>query len=74
MITKITDSLPIAGGAGGAICKISSVWTLFPTWETIVSMLLYVTFGAVIGYLVKLFFDWIINSLKRGNIRKKKQE
>ena len=74
MITKITDSLPIAGGAGGAICRITTLLDYFPTWETIISMLLYVTFGAVIGYLVKLFFDWIINSIKRGNLRKKKPD
>jgi NhaP-type Na+/H+ or K+/H+ antiporter len=72
MISKITDAFPVAGGAGGAIYKSASIMNIFPTMETIVSIILTVTFGAIMGYLVKLLFDWLIKKCQRGNIRKKK--
>jgi len=57
-----TDSLPIAGGAAGAV--LSPVTAMFPTWEMIVYTILIASVGAITGYVIKLFLDWVIKLCK----------
>ena len=70
MITKIcnsllrTDSLPVVGGATGALSSKGLVGTMLPEWEVIVYTIILAAVGAVVGYLVKLFLDWFIKKCK----------
>lgn len=65
MITKLynsvcsTDSLPIIGGASGAVIQAHNI---FPTWETIIYTIVVAAVGAAVGYVVKLFLDYIVRS------------
>jgi len=54
---KITDLLPVIGGAGGAATQANKLNTLFPTAEAIVNTVIVSAIGATIGYIVKLLLD-----------------
>lgn len=67
MLTKVfnyfcsTDSLPIIGGASGAIIQTNNV---LPTWETILYTIVIAAVGAIVGYIVKLILDCVFREIK----------
>jgi len=69
MITKVihaiinTDNLPMAGGAAGALTQIKNV--MFPSIDTIIYTICIMAIGATVGYLIKLFLDWLILKVKK---------
>ena len=65
-----TDSLPIFGGAAGAVGG-NELLSPLPQFEVIVSTVILAAIGAVVGYLVKLLLDWAI---KRNKDNKDKIE
>lgn len=62
-----TDSLPIIGGASGAVIA-NEIISPIPPLYTIFSTIILAAIGSVVGYLVKLFLDYIINKRKRNKI------
>jgi len=54
---KITDLLPVIGGAGGAATQANKINEYFPTMEVIISTIIISALGAAIGYIVKLMLD-----------------
>lgn len=54
---KLTDTLPIIGGASGAASQIDKITPYLPTMEAVTSTIIITVVGAVIGYLVKLAMD-----------------
>lgn len=68
-----TDALPVMGGSSGTMCSmayLTPVLTVFPTWESIVLILVSVVImgvvGGVIGYMVKIILDrWFRKFNKR---------
>jgi hypothetical protein len=69
MIVKIvhsifsTDTLPIVGGATGALTQIKSI--ILPTFDIIIYTICIAAIGAIVGYLVKLFLDWLFLKIKK---------
>jgi len=57
MLTKLfsTDALPVVSGGGAGVFL-----SLLPTWEGIIATIVLATIGATMGYLVKMFFDWVL--------------
>jgi len=68
MIQKIlsnifnTDSLPIVGGAGGAITQAGII---LPTQDLVINTIILAGIGAMVGYMVKLFLDCIVDYYKK---------
>ena len=68
MITKIcndlfkTDSLPVIGGAGGALTQTHNL--MWPTFEQIIYTMVIAAIGATVGYLVKLLLDYLFKKCK----------
>ncbi|MCZ2339350.1 MAG: hypothetical protein LC127_14400 [Chitinophagales bacterium] len=56
-LNKLTDILPVLGGAGGAASQINNITPYLPTMEAVTSTIIITVVGAVIGYLVKLAMD-----------------
>lgn len=52
-----TDSLPAVGGVTGALTQMKKI--AFPTADAIIYTIIIAAVGAVVGYLVKLFLDWL---------------
>lgn len=71
MITKIfnsicsTDSLPVLGGAGGALSQTHKIIEFLPTWETYVSAMIITISGAILGYFIKILLDKVFNCKKK---------
>jgi len=71
MITKIcnavfkTDSLPLLGGASGALTQSQNL--LWPTWEQVVYTIVIASIGAIVGYIIKLLLDWLLEKCKKNN-------
>ena len=69
MITKVfhavvnTDSLPVIGGATGALTQVKNV--MFPSIDTIIYTICIMAIGATVGYLIKIFLDWLILKVKK---------
>jgi len=69
MITKVihavfnTDNLPVLGGATGALTQVKNV--MFPSIDTIIYTICIMAIGATVGYLIKMFLDWIISKAKK---------
>jgi len=59
-----TDSLPIVGGAGGALSQLGQT-SAIPSIEAFIYTLIIAAFGAMIGYGVKLVLDYIVSRYKR---------
>jgi len=68
MITKVfhavvnTDNLPVVGGATGALTQVKNV--MFPSLDTIIYTICIMAIGATVGYLIKIFLDWLILKIK----------
>ena len=68
MITKVfhavvnTDNLPVVGGATGALTQVKNV--MFPSLDTIIYTICIMAIGAIVGYLIKIFLDWLILKIK----------
>lgn len=64
MFYKITDLLPIAGGATGAATAAENL----PSVQSVIVFVIMTIAGAVIGYVVKLVLDCIFkhNNKKDG--------
>jgi hypothetical protein len=58
-MNRLTNCLPPAGGATGAL--IEGTLRITSVMETIVLAAI----GAIVGYMVKLFLDWIYLKLKK---------
>ena len=58
-----TDNLPIAGGAAGALTQVKNV--MFPSLDTIIYTICIMAIGATVGYLIKIFLDWLILKVKK---------
>jgi len=63
MLTKITNSFPVFGGGAGAV--ISETHSL-PNHDMILSTIILAVIGSVVGYLVKLLFDWVIKKVRKN--------
>jgi len=69
MINKIfhsifsTDSLPAVGGATGALTQVKNM--TFPTADAIIYTIIIASIGAIVGYMVKLFLDWLFKKCKK---------
>jgi len=68
MITKVfhavvnTDNLPVVGGATGALTQVKNI--MFPSLDTIIYTICIMAIGATVGYLIKIFLDWLILKIK----------
>jgi len=68
MITKVfhavvnTDNLPVVGGATGALTQVKNI--MFPSIDTIIYTICIMAIGATVGYLIKIFLDWLILKIK----------
>ena len=64
MILKIfnTDTIPVLGGAGGAIASDTFQW---PHVDTLVAVIIFAVVGGIVGYFVKLGLDWVIKKYKK---------
>jgi len=68
MITKVfhavvnTDNLPVVGGVTGALTQVKNV--MFPSLDTIIYTICIMAIGATVGYLIKIFLDWLILKIK----------
>jgi len=54
-----TNTLPVFGGATGAISGVGETARMFPTWEAVIYCMVISLIGALIGYGVKLALDCI---------------
>lgn len=63
---KLGDTLPVFGGAGGAISQAPEM-SYLPTAQAIVTTIIITILGAVIGYIVKLMLDITFKNYKRKN-------
>ena len=59
-----TDSLPVIGGAGGALSQISQT-NAIPSSDVFIYTFIIAAFGAIIGYGVKLILDFIVGLCKK---------
>lgn len=59
ILARISDTLPVIGGATGAVSQAPKFTSFLPTWETIIGTIILTIIGAVVGYLVKLYLDKI---------------
>jgi len=70
MINKVisiifnTDSLPIIGGATGAVTQVKKILAGIPSVETIISTIIIAAVGATVGYLIKIFLDMLFRKSK----------
>lgn len=62
-----TDSLPIVGGATGAVTG-GKLLSYLPALETVISTIVLAVLGSVVGYFIKLLLDRIINKRNTGKI------
>ena len=68
MITKVfhavvnTHNLPVVGGATGALTQVKNV--MLPSLDTIIYTICIMAIGATVGYLIKIFLDWLILKIK----------
>jgi len=71
MINKIisiifnTDSLPIIGGATGAVTQAKKLVSYMPSVDAIISTIVITIIGATVGYLVKIFLDMLFHKIKK---------
>jgi len=69
MITKVihavfnTDSLPVIGSTVAGLTQVKNV--MFPSIDTIIYTICIMAIGATVGYLIKLFLDWLILKVKK---------
>jgi len=59
-----TDSLPILGGATGAVTQVKKILAGIPSIETIISTMIIAAVGATVGYLIKIFLDMLFRKSK----------
>jgi len=68
IIEKISNSLPIVGGGVGAVSQAGEVVENayhLPSHEQIIPVVIVSIVGAICGYFVKLFLDWIVKKIKK---------
>lgn len=65
VIFKINDTLPIIGGASGAVSQVEKLIPYLPTWNAVISTLVLTIIGGAGGYLIKLVFDIIFRKIKK---------
>jgi hypothetical protein len=71
MITKIihavfnTDSLPVIGGAAGALTQTKEV-VYFPSPDAVIYTICIALIGATVGYLIKIFLDWLFAKINKN--------
>jgi H+/Cl- antiporter ClcA len=58
-MNRLTDTLPVLGGATGAV--LTPEPSIIPTWETFICTIILAAVGAAVGYLVKLLLDYLFN-------------
>ena len=63
-LSKITDTLPIGGGAIGAASQASHFINI-PSVGVLFTAFIFSLIGASGGYLAKLFFDVIFRKIKK---------
>jgi len=63
MFSKITDLLPIAGGATGAATAAESL----PSVQSVIVFVIMTIAGAVIGYVVKIGLDCIFKHKNKSD-------
>ena len=65
-IEKISNTLPVVGGATGAITQATEVTsTHLPSHDMVIQVIIVSTIGAVVGYLIKLALDFIVKKIRR---------
>ena len=57
------SGLPMMGGSVGALTQVNGDASLFPTLSVIIHIIIVATIGAVIGYMVRSFFDWLCRKI-----------
>jgi hypothetical protein len=66
---KISDFFPVFGGSAGAVSQ-SSLIHYFPTWEAIIAAVIISVIGALFGYIVKMWLDWLLFGRRRKTAKK----
>jgi len=62
MFTKITDTLPVAGGVGGAWTQVD--WQNVISLEGVISFCILTILGVLIGWFGKKALDYIAKKIK----------
>jgi hypothetical protein len=54
---KYSDTLPVIGGAGGAVSQAPKLFHFLPSPEQIICTIILTAIGGFVGYLVKVGLD-----------------
>ena len=58
MFTKISDGLPIVGGAGGGLLATITLYSA-------VDVIFFTIIGAVVGFFMKILLEWCYKKIKK---------